>query len=262
MAGETYQFRKKGTDEVLPYNTRVYEKTVMVPTKVKQQLWNSQNQRLSLAELDAIGLEVLVIPAKSQAEIDFDHFYQVYMANPNLVLRVEQYKNYLDGLPPLKNDHVVVGTVASGNDTLSVPDLQGLKLFIGAEVTGDGIPADAHIVSYTATSITLDKTCDGNHADTNITIKITNYQCTVDDIRTALFAESLSETERLELAQNINATFHDVKVNYQAVAAAFGYAFPSDDFMVWNDMNKMVYHLPSNNPTNPERHDPYVLTEE
>jgi len=180
-----FEFRKINDPNVkFDYRTRTYERTIMVPKIVKAPLWDADNNRLSLEELQNIGLEILYTPDPSQEELDYDMYTQMYANNPQLATRIEEYKGYLD--------------------QLSVP--------------------------VTANSTQIDAAIQAN--------------------------ETLSDTEKLELAQRISTCFHDILVNVQALGIMM------TDFEIWANMEKFVYYLPSNNPPEPERTQSVVLTPE
>lgn len=123
-----FEFRKiNDPNTTFDYRTRSYERTIMVPKVVKTPLWDANNNRLSLDELNNIGLEILYTPDPTQEEIDYDMYTQMYANNPQLATRIEEYKGYLDQLSlPVTANSTQIDAAIQANDSMT--DTEKLEL--------------------------------------------------------------------------------------------------------------------------------------
>lgn len=93
------EFRKIGTDELLPYNTLSISVDRQVILKVEQPIYDSEGHRLSIKDLaDLCGLEILVTPDQTDEYIEYHKFVPLFEANPDLETRVQEYKAFFDEL--------------------------------------------------------------------------------------------------------------------------------------------------------------------
>ena len=93
------EFRKIGTDELLPYNTLSISVDRQVTLKVEQPIYDSEGHRLSIEDLARLcGLEILVTPDQTEEYIEYHKFVPLFVANPDLEPRVQEYKAFFDEL--------------------------------------------------------------------------------------------------------------------------------------------------------------------
>ena len=92
------KFRVIESGDEYKVETRFIDRVVSIPTTIRFNLYNSNNQIKSAEELAAMGIEVVTYPDRTQDDDDRDYVTSLY-AIPELgaVLkaRVIQYKNYL-----------------------------------------------------------------------------------------------------------------------------------------------------------------------
>lgn len=88
------KLKNTGTGEFLEIRTPFVEREISVPTRVRIPLYVN-GELLSAAELADLGLEIVEF---TQDELDAQTYPSYYAANPDLAIRVRQYKALLDTL--------------------------------------------------------------------------------------------------------------------------------------------------------------------
>lgn len=91
-----YSFVKDGVE--FDYATRTVEVEKTIVVKAKKSLWKGVGDRLSIAELAELGVQVKFVPDQTPERIEFEHIVKLYAANPDFATRVAEWKAKYDTL--------------------------------------------------------------------------------------------------------------------------------------------------------------------
>lgn len=92
------KFVKKSDGSLLPYSTAFVDNERTVVQTVRTPLWSGVGQRISLAEVQAAGLDVKYIPTQTPAYIGYTKVIYMYAAVPEFAERVTELKEMYDFL--------------------------------------------------------------------------------------------------------------------------------------------------------------------
>lgn len=91
-----YSFVKDGVE--FDYATRTVEVERTIVVKAKKSLWKGVGERLSIAELAELGVQVKFVPDQTEERIEFEHIVKLYTANSDFAARVTEWKDMYDSL--------------------------------------------------------------------------------------------------------------------------------------------------------------------
>lgn len=89
-----YSFVKDGVE--FDYATRTVEVEKTIVVKSKKSLWKGVGERLSIAELAELGVQVKYVPDQTPERIEFEHITKLYTVNPDFANRVAEWKAKYD----------------------------------------------------------------------------------------------------------------------------------------------------------------------
>lgn len=110
-----WRLKDLNSNEEMDIKTPFIEREIQIPQTVKIPLY-SDGQIISDEELAKLGLERI---GYTQEQLDEIHYSELYTANPDLAVRVRQYKSYLDGLG--------VGYSASMDDIMAAITISNIE---------------------------------------------------------------------------------------------------------------------------------------